>query len=289
MSQGLSRGLTATVRLNDGVEMPCFGLGVGPGADKTNPEFIDATLEGTKAALSQGYRLLDTAVMYGSEENVGKALKQSTVPRSEMFIVTKLWNDKHGADLATESFHDSLKQLELDYVDLYLIHSPRGGKLIETYRALLKLKDQGFIRSVGVSNFGVVHLEGLEKAGLPTPSVNQIELHPYQNQRKSHIVEYCQEKGITLMGYCPMLRQKKNDDPILVELSKKYNKSVPQILIRWSLQRNFITIPKSINPKRIQQNADVFDFEIEETDINTLNGMPDYCCSWDPTQDPWTD
>jgi len=170
-------------------------------------------------------------------------------------------------------------------VDLFLIHSPGGGKNVESFKALLDLKKQGIIRSAGVSNFGIVHLEGLRQAGLPAPSVNQIELHPYH--RNEDIVEYCREHNIAVMGYAPLTRCKNLSDPDLAIISNRHIKTVAQVLIRWSVQHGYITIPKSTNEGRIVENTNVFDFNLTDEDLKSLTGKPDFISGWDPTKSSW--
>ncbi|KAL9975460.1 hypothetical protein ACROYT_G012621 [Oculina patagonica] len=277
-------GVARKVTLNDGNKMPMFGLGVyrAPSGE----EIVNAV----KFALKSGYRLIDTAAYYENEAEVGKAIKESGVNREDIFVVTKLRTTHHGYDECLKEFNASLKKLDSGYVDLYLIHTPTTGRNIDSFKAMMKLKDQGLIRSIGVSNFGVNHLKEMEKAGLPTPAVNQIELNPYW--RLEDIVNYCREKGIAVMGYCPIFRTRKNDDPILVKMASRYKKTVPQLLIRWSVQKDYITIPKSTKPERIQENADIFDFTISDEDMKTLNAMPtEQCCIElaNVTDTPWTD
>jgi len=271
--------LSGMVTLNDGVSMPLFGLGVY--LAETGSPAEDAV----SFALKNGYRLIDTAQIYGNEADVGRGMKKSGVKREDMFIVTKVFNNCHGYELTTNTVKESLSKLDTSYIDLYLIHSPGGGKNIETYRALLDLKAKGLIRSVGVSNFGVQHLEGLEKAGLPRPSVNQIELHPFQ--RKPQVVDYCLQNGIAVMGYSPIAKARKQNDPDLQRIAQRLHKTVAQVLIRWSVQRGYITIPKSTKPERIIENSKVFDFALTDEDMATLNAKPEEVTGWDPTITAW--
>ncbi|XP_052080624.1 uncharacterized oxidoreductase YtbE-like isoform X2 [Mytilus californianus] len=199
-------------------------------------------------ALSKGYHLIDTAEFYGNEADVGMGVKKSGLNREDIFVVTKLWDN--GFSRCKKIFNRSLKI------------------------------------SVGVSNFGVQHLEGLESAGLPTPSVNQIELHPWQ--QKPEIVKYCRDKGITVMGYSPLVKGQRFDDPTLVKIANRYKKSAAQILIRWSIQHGFITIPKSGKTNRIDENMKVFDWAIADEDMAVLNSFPDKSCTWNPCKMPWT-
>jgi len=233
--------------------------------------------------VKNGYKLVDTAQFYANEADCGKGIKLAG--QTDIFVVTKVKSDNHGYDKTVSSVKESLTKLGTSSVDMVLIHSPFGAKNVDTYRALLDLKKQGLIRSVGVSNFGIAHLEGLKNAGLPAPSVNQIELHVFH--RKDPIVKYCREHDIAVMGYCPLTRQAKFDDPDLLRIANKHNKSVAQVLLRWSVQQGFITIPKSTNPDRIIENTKVFDFNISDDDMKSLDGKPDFKCGWDPTTSPW--
>jgi diketogulonate reductase-like aldo/keto reductase len=277
----IATSLSSVITLNDGVIMPLFGLGtyrLSSGGER-NAENI------TSFALKNGYRLLDTAALYGNEQEVGRGIRQSGLQRSEVFVVTKLLTDLHGYKECTDAFNDSLKKLGTEYVDLYLIHSPSGGKLLETYDAMLDLKKKGLIRSVGVSNFGIQHLEGLRKAGKPLPSTNQIELHPMM--RKQDIVDYCREHNIAVMGYSPLAKGKKMDDQQLNAVAKKYNKSLAQLMIRWSVQKGYITIPKTSKSERVLENAQVFDWSISDEDMQMMETLPTYGCTWDPTVSAW--
>lgn len=274
-----SLSLNSSVTLNDGVIMPLFGLGVylvtpGPEAESTIIE-----------AFNQGYRLIDTAQIYGNEADVGRAFKKSGLLRSEVFIVSKVFTDAHGYEPAKASVLSSLKKLDMDYVDLFLIHSPEGGKNIETYKALVELKEKGLIRSVGVSNFEVQHLEPLLKSGLATPSVNQFELHVFQ--RRDRLVAYCKEKGIAIMGYSPLAIGYHFDDSDLVALSEKYRRTPAQIMLRWSVQSGYVTIPKTVNPLRLVENKNIFDFNLSPSDILYLNSKTQFTYGWNTAHYVW--
>lgn len=272
----IPKDLSSKLRLADGNEMPFYGLGV---FQASKSDTVDAVVH----ALKNGYRLIDTAQYYENEEGVGEAIKKSGIPRSEIFVTTKLL--QHGYDICKTSFMESLKKLQLEYVDLFLIHNPQGGKNLESYDAMVELQKQGLIKSIGVSNFNVIHLEEFRKAGKPTPAVNQIELHPYL--RQTEIVKYCLEHNIAVMGFTPLTRGKKLDDPPLVEIAKKYNKTTAEILLRWSVQKGYITIPKSINPERIVANSKVFDFWISEEDMQKMETFPEERCTKVTTDQPW--
>jgi diketogulonate reductase-like aldo/keto reductase len=271
--------LSSTIRLNDGVQMPLFGLGLYLAQPSQIAE--DAVV----FALKNGYRLLDTAQIYGNEADVGRGIRRSGVPREEVFVVSKVYTDAHGYSETIASVNASLERLQMKYVDLFLIHSPYGGRNVDTYQALLDLKKKGIIRSVGVSNFEVQHLEGLREAGLPAPSVNQIELHVFQ--RREYLVNVCNMKEIAVMGYCPLARAFLLDDPDLVALANKYHKTSAQIMIRWSVQKGYITIPKSVNPDRILENSQVFDFELSLGDMELLDNKIQYTYGWNTSEYSW--
>ncbi|CAF2465110.1 unnamed protein product [Rotaria sp. Silwood2] len=267
--------LESTVKLNDGVVMPLFGLGV---------YLIDENCANlVAAAINQGYRLIDTAEFYANEDGVGNGIKQSGKKREDIFVVSKWWPSSEGARGALKTLNQCLTGLQSDYVDLYLLHAPQGGHCAEAYRALLEAKKQGKIRSLGVSNFGVVHLQALAKLGLEKPSVNQIELHPWQ--QKKDIVKYCREHDITVMGYSPLAKGQKIRDKTIGDIANKLSKTPAQILIRWSVQHGYITIPKTSQKSRLQSNADVFDWSIPDEDLKVLNVLGDkpWSCTWDPT------
>ena len=236
------------------------------------------------------YRMIDTAQYYRNEEAVGRAVRSSKVPRHELFITTKLFDTSCGRDGCIQAVETSLKRLNIDYIDQYLLHAPQGGKVLECYDVLLEYQKKGLIKSVGVSNFGVHHLEALRKSGRPVPAVNQIEMHSWWTQ--DEIVNYCNKNNIIVVGYSPLAKGEKLDDAYVKELAKKYNKSPAQILIRWSVQKGFVTIPKSDKKERIVQNSQVFDFSLsdEEMDKFELLGKRDkYSCTWNPTENPMSE
>ena len=275
-----SLSVNSTIKLNDGIEIPRLGFG-------TYLNTGSLCTKATNWALESGYRLLDTATLYQNENELGTAIKKSHIPRDQLFIVTKLWDDSHGRKAATEAFMSSLHKLGLDYVDLYLIHSPHCGKVVESWESLIELKSKGLIRSIGVSNFGIQHLEALHKS-FPNelPSVNQLELTPYLT--RSELVSYCRKLGVELMAYSPLTQGHKLRDPPLTELAAKYKKSTAQVLIRWGLQSGYVVIPKSSKEDRIRENVSVFDFEITPEDMAKLNALDRYAVyDWDPTVKPW--
>jgi diketogulonate reductase-like aldo/keto reductase len=273
-----------TIRLNDGNRMPIFGLGLYQ-ADANK-----RTVRLVKLAVNEGYRLFDTAQLYENEYETGYGLKSSRIPREQLFITTKVYTTAGGRSHVLQSFEQSLRRLMVDYIDLYLIHAPQGGHVLEAYDLLLELKSQGRIRSVGVSNFGVQHLEAIRKSGRPLPAVNQIELHPFTQQRS--IVDYCRRYNIALMAYSPLARGKVLKDPFVKQLARKYPRTPAQILLRWSVQNNFIPIPKTNHPNRLRENFQIFDFYLSPSDMQQLTqyGYQRQAHSgWDPTVNDWNE
>ncbi|ESU71597.1 aldo/keto reductase [Geobacillus sp. G4] len=259
--------LQSTTTLHNGVKMPWLGLGVFQVKD--GEEVVNAV----KAALEVGYRSIDTAAIYGNEQGVGKAIAESGIPRDELFITTKVWNADHGYESTLAAFDESIKKLGLDYLDLYLIHwpLPSRGKYVETWRALEKLYKDGLVRAIGVSNFKIHHLEEIMANCEIKPMVNQVEYHPRFNQKELH--DFCKSHGIQLEAWSPLMQGRLLDDPVLVEIANKYNKSAAQVIIRWDLQTGVVTIPKSVKPHRIAENADVFDFELSQEDMDKINAL----------------
>jgi len=259
--------LRSTTTLHNGVEMPWLGLGVF--LVKDGEEVVNSV----RAALEVGYRSVDTAAAYKNEEGVGKAIAESNVPREELLITTKVWNADQGYEATLAAFNVSMKKLGLEYLDLYLIHwpLPSQGKFIDTWKALEKLYKDGRVRAIGVSNFKVHHLEEVIAKGEIVPMVNQVEYHPRFNQRELH--DFCKKHGIQLEAWSPLMQGGLLEEPILVELAKKYNKSTAQIIIRWDIQTGVVTIPKSVKPHRIAENKDVFDFELSEEDMDKISAL----------------
>jgi diketogulonate reductase-like aldo/keto reductase len=267
------------IKLNNGIEIPIFGLGTFQ--TRSGRETHDAVLY----ALQVGYRLIDTAKIYGNEEDVGEAVHTSGIPREEIFITTKLWNSDHGYDRALKAFEKSLERLGLSYVDLYLIHWPEGGLRNESWRALEKLLKEGKCRAIGVSNYTIQHLKELLKNSSTVPAVNQVEFHAYLYQKE--LLEFCNSHKIQLEAYSPLTKGRKLNDPKLLKIAQKYSRTSAQILIRWVLQKGVVVIPKSSRKERIEENARVFDFEISDEDMKALDSFnQNYRTSWDPTDVP---
>lgn len=267
--------LTSTIPTNQTISVPLLGLGVWKSRPK---ECYDAV----KSALEVGYRHIDTAAIYGNEADVGRAIDESGINRSDIFLVTKLWNADQGFEEAQKAIDVSLKKLGTDYVDMYLIHFPVSGKRKESWKALEKIKKEGKAKSIGVSNFMVTHLKELLNETDIIPAMNQVEYHPFLQD--TELKEYCGKKGILLEAYSPLAHGQKLEDERVTKLAKKYNKSNAQILIRWSLQSGNVVIPKSKNPIRIKENADVFDFTLSSEDMKEISSWNEnFRTCWDPT------
>jgi diketogulonate reductase-like aldo/keto reductase len=270
--------LETLVKLNNGVEMPLFGLGTYQ-ASRRGTE--DAVLY----ALEIGYRLIDTAQMYGNEREVGNAVRRSGIPREEIFVTTKLNNSNHGYERALSSLETSLDLMGLSYVDLFLIHWPVEDLRGESWRALEKLLEEGKCRTIGVSNYMTWHLKEILEQSSTVPAVNQVEFSPYLYQKD--LLEFCRSKTIQLEGYSPLTKGENLGDPALGAMASRYSKTSPQILLRWALQKGIVTIPKSTNRERLKENADIFDFEISQEDMESLDSFNiDLRTSWDPTTAP---
>lgn len=256
------------MKLNNGVLMPIIGLGTF----RSKPE--DA-YEACQAALEAGYRHIDTAAIYGNEEAVGKAIKDSQIKREELFVTTKVWNTDQGYEKTIKAFNDSLQKLDMDYVDLYLIHWFKGYDLaIDTYRALEALYRQGKIKAIGVSNFNVHHLQYLLDHTEIKPMVNQVETHIYL---QNHFLQnFCKENNIQLEAYAPFMSSHISellDNETMQKIAKKHGKTVTQVNLRWFIQRDIVVIPKSVTPKRIVENFDVFDFELDDEDMKDIRSL----------------
>lgn len=281
------RGLTleSTVLLANGVlngvAMPRLGFGVYQ---------IPAGVETRRAvhwALEAGYRLLDTASIYGNETDVGRAVHESGIAREDVFITTKLWNEDQGYDTAVAALDASLRRLGLAYVDLYLIHWPTPGLRLESWRALERSLEDGKARANGVSNYMTHHLEELLAAGATVPAVNQIEVTPYNYWTRAEVVDLCREHGIRIEAYSPLTKGLRLGDPRLGRIAERYGKTPAQVLIRWALQHDFIVIPKSSHRERIRENAAVFDFHISDDDMAELDAFDEgLTTGWDPSEIP---
>jgi 2,5-diketo-D-gluconate reductase A len=256
------------IRLNDGRPMPQLGFGVW---QVPNYEARSIVTE----AIAAGYRSIDTAAVYGNEEGVGEAVRASPAPREELFITTKLWNNNHGYDAALAAFDQSLARLKLDFVDLYLIHwpLPQGEAYLDTWRALIRLREDGRAKSIGVSNFTIAHLRRLMDETGVAPALNQIELHPRFQQRE--LRAFHAGHGIATESWSPLGKGTLMTDRTLAGIGRKYGKTPAQVILRWHLDNGLIAIPKSATPSRIRENIDVFDFTLAAEDMAVLGALDD--------------
>ena len=255
--------ITTKLKMNNGKEIYQFGLGVWQGGEETKNSVL--------AALRAGYRHIDTAAAYKNEEAVGEAIRESGIPREELFITTKLWNQDMRDHKVKEAFELSLKKLGLDYVDLYLIHWPVKGEYINSYKVMEKLYETGKTKAIGVSNFKAHQLQDLLDNTDIVPAVNQMEFNP--QMQDNEILNMCTEKGIILEAWSPLGSGACLEDETLKLLANTHNKSVAQIIIRWLLQKGIVVFPKSVHENRIRENANVFDFELTYKEIELINSM----------------
>ncbi|MFO7849671.1 MAG: aldo/keto reductase [Spirochaetia bacterium] len=257
--------LHTSTTLNNGTKMPLVGLGVFQVED--GPEVENSV----RWALELGYRHLDTASYYQNESGVGKALAESGIDREDVFLTTKVWNDQQGYQNTLNAFDESRKKLRTDVVDLYLIHWPIKDTFKETWKALEKLYADGKVRAIGVSNFLIHHLEELIKDTDIVPAVNQVELHPFLRQKKLH--DYCIDKGIQIEAWSPLTRGRFLDHSTITDIAAAHGKSPAQVLIRWDLQHKIVTIPKSTHRERIKENSEVFDFELSQGEMESIDSL----------------
>lgn len=261
----MAKHLQDTTTLHNGVKMPWFGLGVFKVQDGTE------VVESVKNAIKHGYISIDTAAIYNNEEGVGQAIKESGVSRDDLFITSKVWNSDQGYESTLQAFETSLKKLDLDYLDLYLIHWPGKDKYKDTWKALEKLYNDGRVRAIGVSNFQIHHLKDLLSEATIKPMVNQVEYHPHLTQKE--LQQFCQQEGIQLEAWSPLKRGQLLNDPTINEIANKHKKTPAQVILRWDLQNKVVTIPKSIKVERIIENADVFDFELTIEEMEKIDGL----------------
>ena len=257
-----------TIELNDGHKMPTLGFGVWQVADEDAERAV-------AEALRVGYRSIDTARIYDNERGVGRAIRDGGVPREALFVTTKLWNEDQGFDGTLRAFDASLERLGLDHVDLYLIHwpSPSRGLYLESWKALVRLRKEGRARSIGVSNFGIEHLQTIIDGTNEIPAVNQVELHPRFSQRAAR--QRHAAFGIVTEAWSPLGQGKLLSDPTLGELATKHRRSAAQVILRWHLQHGIVVIPKSVTPARIRENFDVYDFQLDDEDMQRIDGLDD--------------
>lgn len=256
--------LQGTMELNCNVAMPGFGLGVYLA---TGSEVVDAV----SFAIQHGYRLVDTATFYHNEAGVGDGVRKSGIAREDIFVTTKIWpTDFQNAQAA---FEESLKQLKMDYVDMYLMHWPGTDKDLRyrVWETMLKMQEQGKVRACGVSNFEVHHIQDLQDHTGTIPAADQVELHPWHQQRQ--LRDFCNERGIVVSAWGPLMHGHLAEEPVLAEIGKKYGKSAAQVTLRWDVQNDIATIPKSVHPERIESNADIFDFELSPEDMEAIDAL----------------
>lgn len=264
--------------LNNGGKMPLFGFGVWqiPGFKAT---------QSVATALEYGYRLIDTAAIYGNEQQVGEAIRQSGIPREEIFVTTKLWNGEHSPDRVFKAFESSYNKLQCGPVDLYLSHFPIAGQRNDAMKKIAEIQKAGYCKAIGVSNYTIAHLKELiDKTGI-VPAVNQVEVHPWLDQ--SELISFCRQQNILVQAYSPLAHGKKLNDPVVAEIAQNHGKTPAQVLIRYALDLGLSVIPKSANPERILENSLVFDFNLTPKDMKRLK---DLNCNlrtcWDPTDEP---
>lgn len=262
------------LQLNDGNTIPMVGFGTYKCTEQEG-------IESVSCAIENGYRLIDTASIYGNEAAVGKGIVSSGIAREELFVTTKLWRDQLGYESAKVEFEKSLQRLNLDFIDLYLIHWPANAKNYDnwqkanadSWRAMEELQEEGKIKSIGVSNFLQEHLDALSQTAKVVPCLNQIEFHPGYWQ--SELTQYCQAQNIAVESWSPLARGKVFGNPLLEELAKKYEKSISQICLHWVLQHEVIVIPKSSTPERIAENIDLFGFQLSAEEMNQIDQLPE--------------
>lgn len=253
------------LKLNDGRSMPGLGLG-------TWELSREEAKHSVAAALETGYRLIDTAKIYGNEEAVGEAVRDSGLARDEVFVTTKLWTSDQGYESALGALDASLERLGLEYVDLYLIHWPGYDKQrrVDSWRALVDAQKQGKTKSIGVSNYMIEHLKELFDSSAVLPAVNQIQFHPFVYSGREELLGFCKQHGIVFEAYSPLAKGRMND-PLLADTGEKYGKAASQVMIRWAIQHDTVPLPRSSNKEHIGQNFQVFDFELSEEDMTKLD------------------
>ncbi|SCY58563.1 Aldo/keto reductase [Paenibacillus polysaccharolyticus] len=254
-----------TTTLNNGVKMPWLGFGVFKVKDG------DEVVNAVKTAIEAGYRSIDTAKVYNNESGVAQGIRESGIAREDLFITTKVWNSDQGYESTLAAFEESMQRLELEYLDLYLIHWPVKGKYKDTWRALEKLYKEGRVRAIGVSNFQTHHLEDLLMDATIKPAVNQVELHPLLTQKE--LRDYCSTHEIQIEAWSPLGQGNLMEHPLLQDIAAKYGKSPAQVILRWDLQNGIVTIPKSVTPERIHANTELYDFELTAEEIEQINGL----------------
>jgi diketogulonate reductase-like aldo/keto reductase len=265
--------INSKVILNNGIEMPIIGLGTYKALEGQD------IINEVTWALEASYRLIDTAKVYKNEEGVGRAIQESGIPREEIFVTTKLWNPDQGYESGLRAIDESLEKLGLSYVDLYLVHWPTAdpeakesiNKREETWKAMEEIYKSGKAKAIGVSNYTIRHLEEMKGYATIPPAVNQVEFHPYLFQKD--LLDYCMEHKIVLEAYRPLTNGKRMENEVINAIATKYGRTNAQVLIRWSLQHGCVPLPKSVHKERIEENINVFDFELSEDDMTALNAL----------------
>jgi diketogulonate reductase-like aldo/keto reductase len=252
-------------QLNNGLKMPWLGFGVYQIKDGREVE------QAVKSALEVGYRSIDTAALYGNERGVGKAIRESGIPREDIFLTTKVWNDDQREKRTLAAFEESLGRLGTEYVDLYLIHWPVKGCYQETWQVMEKIYQSGRAKAIGVSNFLVHQLEDILRSGQIVPSVNQVEFHPFLVQ--PDLLKFCQSHKIQVEAWSPLMQGQITSKQATQKLAEKYHKTPAQIVLRWDLQHEVVTIPKSTHANRITENTQIFDFELSQADMNAMDAL----------------
>lgn len=270
---------TTSLPLRSGTRIPQVGLGVWQAAAG------ESTREAVTAALRFGYRHVDTARVYRNEADVGAAIRDSGIPRADIFVTTKLWNDDHGYDSTLRAYDKSLERLGLDYVDLYLIHWPVAGKRLDTWRAFEHLFEQKRVRAIGVSNYLVRHLEELLPRATQIPAVNQIELSPFLQRRETCAL--CVKHDIVLEAYSPLTRGKRLGHPVIRAVATEVGRTPAQVMLRWGIQHGFVVLPKSVRTERITENGSIFDFTLDAQKLQRLDALDENLATgWDPAEQP---
>ena len=252
-------------QLNNGLKMPWLGLGVHRIDDGQEVE------EAVSSALEIGYRSIDTATVYGNERGVGKAIRESGIPREDIFLTTKVWNDDQRGKRVLAAFEESLGRLGTDYVDLYLVHWPVKDVYQETWKVMENIYQSGRTKAIGVSNFLIHHLKAISRNSEIVPSVNQIEFHPFLVQPE--LIEYCQNQNIQVEAWSPLMEGRIVAIPAIKKMAEKYNKTPAQIVLRWDLDHKVVTIPKSVHINRLTENTQIFDFKLSREDMNLLDKL----------------
>jgi len=275
--------ITSTIKLSGGHSIPQLGLGVW----QSKPPLLQNAI---KAAFECGYRHIDSAKAYGNEKACGEAIREAmksmNIPRSEIFYTTKIGDSYCGTEITRKTIQQCLKEVDIEYIDLLLIHSPYAGtkKRLEAWKVMEDFVEQGLIKEIGVSNYGISPLQELLENCKTPPAVNQLELHPWLARKD--LVAFCRSHGIALEAYSPLTRFQRTDEPALLKICKKHDKTPAQVLVRWSLQQGFIPLPKSSKPERVKENSDVYGFKLDNEDLAALDTDEYSPVCWDPTKEP---